>query len=139
MKYLFLIILFAFPLVTSAEDAFICIADSATGFTMDENTKKWKPTTFDVSENKIVITRGEKHPWVVKNMGEKSIRIRCENEFSGPVLNCQLGLSNLRFDKDKLRYLISYELGYWSYDDEDEFFEEGKNTPYMEIGKCTGF
>jgi hypothetical protein len=120
-----------------ASEAYLCIAEKATGFSMNQETREWSPSTFDVSRNKIVITKGEKYPWIVKNLGDKTPRIRCENDFSNSVLSCQLGLSTLRMSREHLRYLISYEIGYWSFDSESEDFKEGSNTPYLEIGTCS--
>lgn len=125
----------------AAEQAFLCVADHATGFSYNESTKKWGPSIFS-AQNKYLVSKisGGQDSWQVKYVGADSADATCKDGFnSGGTLVCD-GFMQFRMNSKTRRFLSSHQLGYFS-DGATKtsipIFKEGANTPYMEIGKCS--
>lgn len=119
---------------------YLCVADSATGFAFSPSKKVWSPSQFHVDQ-KYVISRSKREgvAWEVKSVGEESVPMLCQQDFSSAqLLLCQGFGKEFRFNAKLLRFLYSYEFGYW---DEGALKElsgpEGSNTPALVIGRCS--
>lgn len=134
-----LILLFGLLLAfaANAADSFLCVAEMTTGFTYDAAKKTWKSADFR-SEKKLAITRAKQKPyaWEAKEVGDSRPAAICERDFNeAGNLFCS-GVFDLRFNKNQLRFLYVYPIGYWSDESGGAAPREGDNTPALAIGKC---
>lgn len=118
--------------------SYLCVAESAVGFSFDKATKDWGRANFK-AESKYVLSMqsDEKKGWEVKEIGE-SRGTECEGGFSEHgFIECK-GLIDFQMNNKSLRYIIVHKYGYVvkEYPD-DGLFKEGSLTPYLEIGKCS--
>jgi hypothetical protein len=127
--------------------SYLCVADKSSGFTFNKTGKAWQTTTFNVTESKYIFRVANEVDrstmpsanWVVVKVGQSSPVASCGEALGdSDVLICE-GFESFRFHKKNLRFLGLYSIGYWSDDLEDpnSVFAEGKNTPSMQIGKCS--
>ncbi len=150
MKKLIILIIFtaiilSFNLISSSvthAEQFLCVADLATGFKFNSASKSWENANFNVSSEKFIISKSEidKQSYKVTLMGEKVEQAVCEEDFNeAGILFCD-GFSEYRFNKNNGRYVKVYLIGYYTYTAGSTMFgEDGKNTPHIEIGKCSQF
>jgi hypothetical protein len=122
-------------------ETFLCVADKATGFSFNKVTKEWASTNFRASA-KHLITRSKQTDvsWEVKEVGDKSAYTICAKDFnSNGNLICQGFGNEFRFNRNSLRYMNVYLIGYWTDGNPRSSVggEEGGNTPSIEIGKCS--
>jgi hypothetical protein len=129
-----------------AQDAFICIAESAAGFSYDAAQKTWRSATFRTDSKYVVNKSKSSEEWEFKPVGEKVAYSRCSfQDKDSDKLVCHDAYGwEFRMDKYNLRFLYLYKLGYW--DDRgrrprpkevEQWLAEGKRQPHMEIGKCS--
>ena len=119
-------------------DSYLCIADQATGFKFNKTTKTWAPATFNVTDDKFVISRSktEKHVWKMTIVGEKQpYTCRDQTPEYEDNLFCDVAFTKFQFSLESLRYMSVHPFGY--VDPFTELFKEGGQTPYMQIGKCS--
>ena len=142
LKYLIPVLCLSFISAASAEQ-FLCVVDHSTGFSFDKNTEQWKPTVF-AGEDKYIISKPtdddgklkEKFQYVVREIGTPNPIAYCETGFSGGYLFCEGMATKFSFNKENGRFLTAYMAGYYH----DALpGQEGRNTPYMQIGKCSPF
>ena len=122
----------SFP--TFADDQqYLCIADNATGFYWDENTKKWQSTNFNVEGRKHLVERysatGE---YAVFPFGSNSPNSVCGDGFNEDGAIFCSGVEQFSMNNKTLRYRLIYLLGGYVIGD-----DSGNNDEYMEIGKCS--
>jgi hypothetical protein len=134
---------------TKDNRSYLCISDAATGFSYDKNIKRWKPTHFNVDNEKFVIRRPtadeEQSPfsddrvvWVWQKFGKNDIDSYCYEEFNKyGFLKCDDIGYELSFNNITLRFQRIYPIGYVV----SKYFrnDEGANTPSITIGSCNQF
>jgi hypothetical protein len=127
-KLIALILMLMYTNSCFAQQAYICVADSSTGFKYNSNSRIWEQTGFRVSEDKKLLKKvGQGWEWSSfgSTYGEK-----CGEINSYGLLNCDILFGTLRFSKNTLRYIETYTVGYIDGD-------KGGNTPAITIGKCS--
>jgi hypothetical protein len=119
-----------------AEKKYMCVAESATGFELNPTSSIWEPTKFYVGNLKYLITESK--------MPGKELEIKeIGNEFASYYSNRGFNPENsLALFEDEFgefvvrgdtgRYIRYYRGGYVH---GDKF----KDTPFIEIGKCSPF
>ena len=125
----------------AAETPLLCVADMASGFAFDKSKGSWNAATFRTQKKYLVTKSSQKgFAWDIKEVGEKLPISACEKDFNEDgILTCD-GFQEFHINKTNGRFLSAYRIGYWndnSSSDKDDIFREGKNTPHMEIGKCS--
>lgn len=122
-------------------ETFLCVADKATGFFFDKVKKEWVSTNFRTSAKYLVTPSNQPDvSWEVKQVGEKWAHATCARDFnSNGNLICEGFGTEFRFNRNSLRYMNVYLIGYWSDGNPKSGVggEEGGNTPSIEIGKCS--
>jgi len=129
--------------------SYLCESTSAVGFKFSPSEGRWVPAIFEASHkfhvrpfDRAKEAIGEedypKHHWDVVRVGEPPGGLPdayCKEDFTGEGwLFCKAIGGDFTFDKENMRFLHSYALGYWG-------IRPGKSdatsdTPYMEIGTC---
>ena len=131
------LLLLVFASVAGANQ-WLCIGEYATGFSYSEASQQWQSTHFR-GQSKYVIIEGNnpKYPYEIKRLGEKFSLMRCDHAVNkAGYLLCD-GLSGqFRFNKDNLRFLITFIPGFYNVLP-NTFSDEESDTPSMEIGFCT--
>ena len=126
-----LILLFSSLIFTNiciAQQAYICVANDSTGFIYNTNTNSWGRASFKVNDEKKLLKRvGQEWEW--SSFGSTHTQ-KCGEINSYGYLNCDLLLGSIRFNKNTLRYIETYTVGYVDGD-------KGGNTPSITIGKCS--
>ena len=120
-----------------AEEAYVCVADLQTGFMLDKTENEWRATKFQTND-KFVISKAKPQKdrfrpqgtrWEVKLMGEKVSQIWCTDDFNEfGNLVCRGLTGDFRMNKNNLRFLYFYDMGYWN---------DRTDTPFIQIGKCS--
>ena len=124
--------IYVFPIVFSsfvyAQDTYLCIPSSATGFSFTQKTSRWEESSFNIEEKKFLLKK-KTGQWQWSNFGETN-EYTCQ-ERGQTSINCNLFLGEVIFDKKTLRYLKTYLPGYV------DGVESNANTPHIMIGKCS--
>jgi hypothetical protein len=145
-----LLLLLASVLSTSVlgADSYLCIPDRVTGFVFNKESG-WQTSNFTTDqkylltrpnedERKILTHLNKKAAWVVREIGGHYPRAVCASEMNAQGFIFCDGLPDFKFNLKQNKYLSAYLTGYYNDDEEpDSPFAEGKNTPYIEIGKCS--
>lgn len=130
---------------TTALESYLCVADKATGFDFNKTRNEWVQANFRPT-NKYVLARSKQpnFAWEVKDFGQTVSSAECRNSFNevGNLFCSGLGGSDFRFNRNSLRYMKVYLIGYWNDGNPADrasvqLFAEGDNTPSIEIGKCS--
>lgn len=128
------------PITAFAAESYLCAADMATGFSFDKATKQWNATTFKPDKKYIVNkSLSKKATWEVKEVGTKYPLVGYKEDFSSEgYLYCN-GFLKFKMNNKSLRFLSAYLMGYYEdyTDQEPGEPEEGEDTPYIAIGKCS--
>lgn len=152
-RIILIILTFSFSVVASAAERYLCIASSSVGYSYNKAKDDWEITKFNVDVKYIVYQKkSDKYAvWRVKLFDESHVAT-CKDDFSAiGKLYCS-GAYEFKMNKHNGRFISSYMHGYW--DDGlndiikktnrielhpfyDTVREEGENTPYLQIGKCT--
>jgi hypothetical protein len=122
----------------SAQDAYICMPNGATGFAFNQSQKRWTQSNFRVTDEKKILKRIN-GLWQWEKFGEKFGSSTCGGDDfnkagdfnSAGFIFCSLAGGHLRMSRNSLRYVETYELGFTNGKD------EAGNTPFIEIGFCT--
>jgi hypothetical protein len=126
-----LILLFSSLIFTNiciAQQAYICIANDSTGFSYNAKTNSWGRTGFKVNDEKKLLKRvGQGWEW--SSFGSTFTQ-KCGEINSYGYLNCDVLFGTLRFNKNTLRYIETYTVGYIDGDKDGD-------TPNITIGKCS--
>jgi hypothetical protein len=133
-----------FGAVAFAED-YLCIADMATGFRYNEGSKNWEESSFRLKNSKYLISGLEKGAaYNVKHLGGSDVMSRCKDDFNDiGSLFCK-GTFDIKFNKINGRFVLTYTFGYFNVlpgiqSDSVSIrkSDQGSETPFLEIGKCT--
>lgn len=130
--------------LTVAADGYLCVTDMTTGFSFDSASKRWNTTTFKATaqfvvrrpnaDDKALYEKAATAKWVVKETGYPIPTAFCAEDFNiAGYLSCGDGLQSFRMNKNDLRFLIAYTVGYVGRAKADE----GGDTPNIAIGKCS--
>ncbi len=138
MKITALVILSILATAANAEQ-YLCVADAATGFYFEDG--KWISTKFRTNSSKYIIRRfkegeyfsTEAKPYGVFPLGKKAAKYSCYGPNPPEVrnFNCDGGFGEFLFSPKSGRYLRTYTVGYY------EGVDTNKNSPQIEIGKCS--
>jgi hypothetical protein len=119
-----------------AEGRYLCVADMATGFYFDSQSKIYKQTSFNVSGKKYIVQKSEAPDAVleIKRVGQKFADCYSQSDFhpEGGLAIFKNLFFEFRVNKRTGRYIHTHMIGYVNGDSEDD-------TPYIEIGKCSPF
>lgn len=117
-------------------DSYMCVAEKFTGFIYDKNGKSWNATNSKV-EDKFIIKEVEKGTYtlsagykiLITKLGDPSPVFKCKTDIniSGKLM-CSDNSRHFNMDTVSMNFLYSYVGGYWN---------NTKDTPYIEIGKCS--
>jgi hypothetical protein len=127
MRKLITIFLFAICSVAQAQDTYLCIPKSATGYSYEKSTKSWEITSFNVRNEKYLLKK-KSGIWSWDEFGQNTSLSECKELIT--KINCRLA-GELIFDKKTLRYLRTYIAGYV------DGVNNNNNTPLIEIGTCS--
>lgn len=128
-----------------ASDSYRCVSDRVTGFVFDKARKEWRSAEFKPDHTYVIgKTTRQGYLWEVKESGEKEPLIYCPRDFNEfGSFHCSGATTEFRMNKDNGRFLRAYLVGYWTDEtaatksDRIDLLEEGKYTPFLEIGKCS--
>lgn len=114
--------------------AYFCIPDYSTGFKLEN--KKWQPAQFSVDEKKHILKINDKSEWKWFPFAGLSFSYECTNFNEDGQLACRYYGTDIRFNRQTLRFAETNMGGYVS---PKEFIgtKHEKESPYVEIGKCT--
>jgi hypothetical protein len=127
----------------------LCVAEQATGFKFNAQTRSWQSAVFRTNAHYIIRppngeeakrlaeTYKKEIKWVVVKVGS-DFATMCEgdvNEYG--FLNCESIGGPVAFNKNTLRFQLYYGLGYVRTDEESAATTASDvDTPFIEIGKC---
>ena len=111
-----------------AQDTYLCIPSSATGFSFTQKTNRWEETSFNIKEKKFLLKK-KTGQWQWSNFGETA-EYMCK-ESGQTSINCNEFFGEVIFNKKTLRFLKTYLPGYV------DGVESNADTPHMMIGKCS--
>lgn len=125
------------------EERYLCLQEVATGFSFDENLKKWKEAVFYPEKKYIVaISKDRDRPYQITEVGHKMPSGYCEKGFPEEELSCEIRDGQFKFSKTTGRFIVSYMNGYYMAGPGGRFADGsffGTDTPYIAIGKCSPF
>jgi len=113
--------------VVYAQDAYLCLPKSATGFSYVQNSSSWEITTFNISDNKYLL-KNKSGKWSWDKFGSNFPKSCID---LNQKIMCNLLVGEVIFDKKTLRYLRTYIPGYV------DGIANNDNTPLIEIGTCS--
>ena len=118
-------------------EQYLCVPEHSTGFSYDNVQKEWKNTKFKTDHKYLISERdGTEYAFYVTRVGDPIALSFCESDFNeSGFLSCS-GIGEFHFNKKNGRYLYSYSIGYYNVLSGKD---EGADTPYLEIGKCSPF
>jgi hypothetical protein len=133
------VILLLLSVPALANEAFICVADSATGFAFDRTQKKWRPANFGTGNKYLVSKSKTSGEWGYKPAGGRIQDSPCSSEHEDELICDDAYGWEFRMNRYNLRFLHVQRQGYW--DDgtrtPKKYVQEGERRPYMEIGTCS--
>lgn len=130
----FAVVLGVFYVSSVYAEGYICIPDKATGFKFNKTDKSWHTATFNVKNDKYILSNGS-GKWRWKVIGEKDHDFgKCGDFNEYGYINCDIFGSQITFNRKNLRYQSIYTVGYVS---AGIAGTEGGDTPYIEIGRCS--
>ena len=138
---------------------YLCVTEQSVGFKYDEHQKKWLGSLFSPDDKYIIRESKEKdfrdmegffefYPklrafdnanYVVQSFGFSMVEFFCYHLENTGVFVCEGPFGYFQFNIQSLRFQRIYDIGYVLTPRELGTRTEGKNTPSMEIGKCTPF
>lgn len=138
----------------AAEISYLCVSDRAVGFGYEKAIDGWVEVVFKTN-HKFIVSKSSLNgfTWEAKDIGNKHAHMRCKNDFSeGGIVGNDIqtkgdlfchhavpSFGQMNMNKNNGRYLQIYPTGYWNdrKSKEGNYINEGANTPYIEIGKCS--
>ena len=110
MKKILILLLLMVSTSVFANESYLCIADKATGFSFNEQSKTYEPTNFNVSKHKYIL-KNNNNTWEWTDFGRKYSF--CSGSFNaGGVFGCGGAIESVTFDKNNLRYVKTSIFGY---------------------------
>jgi len=143
MKKTILAIFFILVASIVHAEQYLCIADSAVGFSFNKTTKMWERTNFSINDFKYVISESKLKDlaYQITQMGYNIPHSFCKDSFNEyGFLNCS-GFGEFKFNKKNGRFISSYLIGYYNVLPEMNNItdENSGDTPSITIGKCSPF
>ena len=138
-KILFFVFGFLCGNLAISQDAYICIPTARTGFSMNLSTKKWEQTRFRIDDDKKILKKNN-DKWEWRKFGVNYSYSDCTSGGdpnskggfnSAGFMFCSTIAGNMRISKNTLRYIETFEYGYFDGKDNND------NTPFIEIGTCS--
>lgn len=127
------------PALAQAEDSYVCVADKATGFSFEQSSGQWMPTTFKVDGGKYLLKKGATR-WTWAKFGDPSFvpPVPCSVPDKAGFVFCQ-EFEDIRFNTGSMRYQRYYPFGYVRGTTKLSMLQggEGSDTPLIEIGTCS--
>ena len=128
MKKILLIALF--PIFCFAQNSYLCVPTSSTGFKFDSNAKKWNRSFLSNDLKQILIKTDGGWQW--RDFG-REWGLVCDKDFEKDgLLICPVFGGEVKFNKKTLRYIQTYTAGYVEGIDNNK-----SDTPGMTIGTCS--
>lgn len=127
MRKLFVLLWLGFCSLAAADEAYICMVDKSTGFKLS-STGRWEEASFYPDESKYLLKK-KGAGWEWSKFGDK-FGMPCPAFNKHGLLNCDLLFGAVRVQRDTLRFIKTYTVGYIDGD-------QPGNTPSIGIGKCT--
>ena len=146
------------------DNSYICVPDTVVGFAFSAATKTWERANFRVGDRKYIVRPTKEddtnfigrrgpfdEPYGVWKLDEDVAFLLCEEGVSKEDwLRCEVGI-NGKFVMNAFskRYMVLYAGSYmvatidFNWDDDRENLirtdkeDEGGDTPFIEIGKCS--
>jgi len=120
-----------------ADEYYLCIGEQTTGFDYNKKNKRWSTASFHTNKWMVKKSTDPSYKQEVWEFGDSVPTIKCGEDFDEfGSLVCG-DIMQFRMNKNSLRYLYIYPVGYWSDTNKLKSLNEGENTPLMEIGKCS--
>ncbi|MCY1427557.1 hypothetical protein D9M71_434070 [compost metagenome] len=117
-------------LLAKPNENYLCIPNYSTGYTFDKNSKTWSPTNFSTTNTKYMLSISEgKGSW--KIFGTSDFISACEVAPNTAYVACN-GLSKVHFNKNNLRFISSYQIGYVD-SNESALGAEGETLPTWKL------
>jgi len=120
------------------DDSYLCVAESAVGFSFNKTSRQRERANFK-AQSKYVVSKSSEagKEWEVKKIGQ-SLGTPCAGGFDeNGFIRCK-GLLDFQMNNKSLRYIVVHPYGYVVKEyPKDGLFEEGSLTPYLEIGECS--
>lgn len=138
MRIAFLLVFLLAAGPVRAADAYICTADSSTGFVFKNSD--WQSVNFGVSKNRYLVrkaTADDAHstsPWLYGEFGQPILGGQCDEPFATGLMNCRSAGQDFRMNIKTMRYQLYYWIGYVI---SNESGIHSSDTPYLEIGRCS--
>ena len=115
--------------MVSAQNTYLCVPSKITGFSYDGATKSWEQTRFTTDDSKKLLVKVN-NQWEWRSFGQQ-FGDKCGVMSDAGWINCRLLFGTLRFNKNNLRYIQTYTVGY------TDGVNNNDNTPSITIGTCT--
>lgn len=121
-----------------AADAYLCVADAASGF-IYQRDKGWVPTTLRTTNKYLLTKRSDGSGWDVKRVGEAAPVSWCNDGFTEAGLLICGGIPDFYFNRNNGRYMEVLTIGYWTDGVKNSSGQmmPGETTPSVGIGKCS--
>jgi hypothetical protein len=140
------------PLSTSgqAPKQYLCVADASAGFSYQKG--EWRPVIFNPDDQRWVVRTGgvRKAPFSVKKLGSEDEMFTCPNGFNEdgdmlcrPTIEIVSDLPILQtggtfnISRTSGRFLLTTTHGFWR--NVNSQADAKGDSPYITIGKCSGF
>jgi hypothetical protein len=137
-KIFFIVFSLFFTNLAISQEAYICLPSKKTGYIFNVSSKSWEQANFKTNEEKKILKKnGMKWEWRI--FGEKHGYSDCGGDGFGKgddfnsagFIFCSIIGGHVRMNKNSLRYIETYEIGF--IDGKDQ----SGNTPLIEIGTCS--
>ena len=132
-----MVTVFFFTGLAYSGESYLCIKDKAAGFEYNKKLKEWVSVNFE-TDKKYVVGRSkiEGKTWEVKELGSDYLLSYSEVDFNAAgILFCD-GIYEFIMNKINLRYIITYNIGYYYAGEGMPISDDKSATPFVEIGKC---
>jgi len=126
-------------------ERYLCIGEQTAGFKYNQRRQEWLATIFKADKKYIIREANKKEEnmlfqnnkyVVVEHGGEVLDIFYCEDYSESGYLECTGwgGIGNFLFYNKSLHFMVRFYGTYLP-----NIIDEGGDTPYMQIGKCTPF
>lgn len=125
-----------------AQEAYLCISETASGLYFDKPAQTWAPAAFRNARKYVFRQKKPEDDvnmpwpwsWALFPFGSTQAWAVCGKDFEPSELTQECnGIYEFAFSKKTLRYQIYYKYGF-AYPSSKS---EGDDTPYIEIGTCS--
>jgi len=135
MKKVLVLLLLMVSTNIFANESYLCIADKATGFSFNKQSKTYESGNFNVSKSKYIL-KNNNNTWEWTDFGRKYSLCKGSFNASG-IFGCGGGVEEVTFNKNNLRYVKTSIFGYLAGGDKNSKIKDGENDLYIEIGECS--